>query len=98
MSGGTSAGIWRFTSELLCIVLRIAPAALSTRDQNLLGCRKKKGLFSLAGDVSDMPSWQFWHQFGQEAPTLRKLAMRVLSKVCLSRTFPHLLYCWRHVV
>ena len=48
----------------------------------------EEGLFSLAGDVSDMPSWQFWHQYGQEAPTLRKLAMRVLSKVCLSPTTP----------
>ena len=82
MSGGTSAEIWSSTSGLLCSVLRMAPDALSTIDQKHLRCRKKGGLFSLAGDVSDMPSEHFWHQFGQETPTLRKLAMRVLSKVC----------------
>ena len=48
-------------------------------DQNQLGCRDGKGLFTLAGDAA---SWQYWNQYGADTPTLRKLAMRVLSKVC----------------
>ena len=52
-------------------------------DQNQLGCRDGKGLFTLAGDAaSKMPSWQYWNQYGADTPTLRKLAMQVLSKVC----------------
>ena len=43
MSGGTSAEIWRCTGGLLCSVLRMAPAALSTLDQNHLGAGSRRG-------------------------------------------------------
>ncbi len=77
----------RCTGGLLCSVLRIDPAVIASVDQTLLGCSSNSGLFKLAGDAaSNLPSWQFWNQYGAETPTLRKLAKRVLSKVCLAQT------------
>ena len=79
--------LMRFRWTLLYIVLcqELSCALLGVSHMHLPGCRNQKGVFSQAGSAaSTMASWEYWNMWGSETPALRKLAMRVLSKVpCL---------------